>query len=130
MILEKWPRSTSEDVRDKCREQFAGEFRQEDIVIERTRLKAFLVEYATVRLSSDALRAHLSRFLSLCVSLCLSVSLCVSACLCVSPCLSPATVASCVAVGQCLSPVSCLCHQLPAEYVPLPVCAPPTSFVQ
>eukprot|EP01033_Poteriospumella_lacustris_P016720 gene16720-11963_t len=47
MILEKWPRSTSEDVRDKCREQFAGEFRQEDIVIERTRLKAFLVEYAT-----------------------------------------------------------------------------------
>eukprot|EP01033_Poteriospumella_lacustris_P021714 gene21714-16179_t len=33
MILEKWPRSTSEDVRDKCREQFAGEFRQEDIVI-------------------------------------------------------------------------------------------------
>lgn len=42
MIIQKRPQTTSEDIRDKMRQQFAAEFTQEDIVVERMKLKSFL----------------------------------------------------------------------------------------
>jgi Ulp1 family protease len=42
MILQKWPSSTEDDIKDGFRSQFATEFSQEDISEERIKIRSLL----------------------------------------------------------------------------------------
>ncbi len=58
MILDKWPTTTINDIQDKCRSQFSGEFTQEDIHIERTKIRSLLERYASLCIAYLALCFH------------------------------------------------------------------------